>query len=135
MKTTFLAVGALMVSLGCDPETATSPKVRQQKAIYRSLGGEWTRDKYKKLDRDLAKIMQTQHLPTEGQALVYLIETGISTYPTLMARVQENMDQQFQAKGIPVDPLQKEEERLRVAQSMRRWTQAREAILQLEVAQ
>jgi hypothetical protein len=124
MRTILLVSFTLLAVLGCHQD---SPKVERQKAIYFSLSDVPRRE----LEREIARTMETQHLPTPGKAMIYLLDQSIAFLP----RVDATVDQAAIQAGIqlpPKDPLNEAETRIKVAQKVQSLLQAREAIARIE---
>ena len=124
MRSMLLAFLTFSVFLGCHHD---SPKVERQKAIYYSLSdvprGE--------LEREITRTMETQHLPTPGKAMIYLLDQSIAMFPRLDAMV----DRAAVQAGIqvpPKDPLDEAEAQIKVARQVQSMLQARAAIARIE---
>jgi len=101
--------------------------VKRQKDIYFSLSDVPRREQ----EREITKTMETQHLPTPGKAMIYLLDQNIAFLPRVDAMVNQAAIQ----AGVqlpPKDPLDEAEARIKVAREVRSMLQAREAIARIE---
>ena len=125
MRTNPLVCLTLFVILGCHHD---SSKVRRQKAIYFSVSDVPRAE----LEQEIARTMESQHLPTPGKAIIYILDQAIVMLP----RVDAVVDQaaiQARVQLPPKDPLDEAEDRIKMARKVRSLLQAREAIARIEV--
>lgn len=124
MKAILLAFFTAFAVLGCHDD---SPKVERQKAIYFSVSDVPRRE----LEREIIRTMETQHLPTPGRAMIYLLDQSIAFLPRVDAMVEEAITK---AGGHlpPTDPLDEAEAKIKIAREVRSMLQAREAISRIE---
>ena len=124
MRAILLASLAAIAILGCHHD---SSKVERQKAIYFSVSDVPRRE----LEREITRTMETQHLPTPGRAMIYLLDQSIALLP----RVDAMVEQAATKAGVrlpPTDPSEESEAKIKVAREVRSMLQARQAIARIE---
>ncbi len=124
MKAILLAFLTAFAVLGCHHD---SPKVERQKALYFSVSDVPRRE----LEREITRTMETQHLPTPGRAMIYLLNQSIALLPRVDAMVLEAATRAG-THLPPTDPLDEAEAKIKIAREVRSMLQAREAISRIE---
>jgi hypothetical protein len=124
LKAIMLASLTAFAVLGCHHD---SPKVERQKAIYSSVSDV----PHRELEHEIVRAMETQHLPTPGRAMIYLLDQSIAYLP----RVDAMVEQAATKAGVrlpPKDPLEEAEAKIKVAREVQSMLAAREAIARIE---
>ena len=101
--------------------------MQRQKEIYFSLSDIPKQE----LEAEIHRTMETQHLSTEGQAMIYLLDKSIAYIPQVNGIVSQAAKQ----AGVslpPTDPIVRAEDQIEIARELQALRKAREEIAKLE---
>ena len=124
MKYLILTLLALLALAGCNQDSA---KVSRQKEIYFA-----SMDVPRlELEKEITKTMEKQHLQTQGQAMLYILNQSIASLPLVDGIVSDAIAK----AGVtipPDDSLDAAADRIKLAKQIQALIMARDSIARIE---